>query len=376
MKTKKAKETNSRIAIIGNGKLTKELIQGLLSAGHLPENITIIRREDSSSDFSWFDSHKIVVSVNMQLIADASHILIAVVPKASGDMLDRLSKVTFSEDLKYEIVSFVSGLYRDHIRRHILGTVKYILISGTCNTNIAYKHGVICLDGGSTLFSPLPGEKIPKDGDGRAMLTSKHHTYASACGTVIWGPSDRMHFAVLTTGSAPAIDYTQIQDLYSSTPMSGDYPTFYYWLLVLQNQLNAFSFEDFELYKHIHPHTFRLFEYIGMKARLFSDQRFQYKKDAGKQLAILSVKSCVATLIAIGLEVQPSHIESRLKTIVTEKGCTAEGLSVLSTSSEKPTFELLQQAFYVMLNKAANFKNTVRDSMEDFKVTDSPLCGC
>jgi pyrroline-5-carboxylate reductase len=148
---------NFKIAIIGNGKLAKSIVLGLLKSGFKPGQIIVIGRE--TSDLEWF-SKKVNISRNMEEIATASHIIIAVTPDGCGDTLVRIRDVNLQRLWGYEIISFTSGLLTEQISNVIPENVLHRTIAATCNTNIAYGHGIICSTRDSSLLVAILGSIV------------------------------------------------------------------------------------------------------------------------------------------------------------------------------------------------------------------------
>ena len=75
----------AKIAIIGDDKLAKTLIRGLLRAEFSGKNIVVITQQRSLSD-SFFETN-VLVSIELQKVASCEYILLTGEPRSSGDIL-------------------------------------------------------------------------------------------------------------------------------------------------------------------------------------------------------------------------------------------------------------------------------------------------
>ncbi len=349
-----------KVAFVGNGKLTKALISGFLISGFLPEEIVVIKKEDSTSDFSWYKERTIFISADMQYIADAPAIVLAVLPQGSGNILSRMSRVTFDENIRYEIISFVSGLTSDEIRRSNIRISKGKLIRGTCNINVANAKGTICLNTGSSLFAPIEGGVV-FDEQGVVVLSKRYYTYRSVLGTVVFSQADRMHFMVVAIGSAPAIDYKKISMLYESriTSENNTDVSFFEWLMYLNNYLKEFAFSYSS-----DPEEQLVVEYLLAKAEILANTKFQFNRRDARELGITTFKSCVESLLTIGPNVSLADIDKLITKIATKGGITEEGLDIIG-SFEKVDREIFAHAFHKMLERSSNLKFCVDESIKE-----------
>lgn len=372
-------ETNDDIvAFVGSGKLTKSLISGLLLSGKNPRNIMVIQRPESKTDMSWFLKQNVIVTTDMQKITEAYSIVIAILPKGVGETLKRLKSVAFPAVEKYEIISLTSGLTNKQMLRNITGDPKMRFISGTCNTNVFCGRGVICLEKGAKLFAPRAGEDASFD-FGVPRVNRTNHRYESILGTVLYVPESRIHFAITTIGSAPAIDYTFIKKMYYSTlspfmkllymlPFIGR-QKFSSWLRSLDREVANFKYDS--LVKESNPFG-AAHLYLKKKIMLFSDIKFQYSATgSATEIVITTFRSCIETLLFLGNTVQPADLNKRIETIVTRGGCTKKGIDVMNTRS-KMTYNDLRDIFYPILEKAGEFRIIVRNSIEKASPAPAP----
>lgn len=350
-----------KVAIVGNGKLAKALIIGFLLGGFQPSDIVVIRREDSKSDFTWFEDLGIFVSIDMQNIAHAPSTILAVLPEGAGNVLSRMSRVIASDGM-YEIISFISGLTLEEIEKSNLLIPRYRLVRGTCNINVSFGTGVICLDKGCTLFGPIAGESIPCGAGGIPDLSKRNHKYISMLGTVLCGPADRMHFSTVSVGSAPALAYQRILTSYTARDLSYEDNTqsLHLWLTAMDLELERFSYKTVIDQR---DQFASVFDYIKNQRSVLWSNAFQYSELAAKELSLLIVQSCVKSLLCLGPTICTTDIEKLIKRIATENGSTEKGLLKVG-SFEDNSFEVLQSAFVGMLKRSSEFKFDVDASIK------------
>ena len=137
-----------KIVIIGSGKLATALVSGFIHAGIEKESIMVIGRD--ALKLSRFNTMGIKTSSAMNDVADAVNVLMAVTPAGAGQILQSLRKAKdecINRAFYVErIISFVSGLTITQINKSLRFPHAKIL-RATCNTNIAFGQGIICLSG-------------------------------------------------------------------------------------------------------------------------------------------------------------------------------------------------------------------------------------
>lgn len=73
------------IAVVGVGSMGSALVDGFLAAGHAPDSISLIERNSSKVDR--FADRGLRTSADMDALADADWVIVAVKPHAVGDVL-------------------------------------------------------------------------------------------------------------------------------------------------------------------------------------------------------------------------------------------------------------------------------------------------
>lgn len=313
------------ITIIGNGKLAKALVLGLTRSGFHSSNILIIRRQNSSSDFTFFTSRGIRVSTNMQECVSSQHIFLTVSPGGSGEIIAEIQKVRFNPDLHYEIISLVSDLSRRDIKKAV-GPTDCTIIRATCNTNIAFGKGLICATDDSILFSSL----------GRVTIELPNWVLRS----------------IVTVGSGNAFDCVALKLCYE---VSSGNKTLYNWLCGLRCVLSASS-PLTEEYVHIA-------RYLENKTKIFRNEQFRYSRDLAEVRSIVTLRSTVDALLAQGEGITIDDILSLMKTVITEGGCTEKGINLVSSIEEILSFECLDQAFSLVWKRAKLFRKDTKQSI-------------
>lgn len=317
-----------KIAIIGSGKLATALVSGFITSGYHPAYICVIVRTDTKSDLSFFERSGVLVTNDIGFANTAEHILLAVTPQGSGDVLDRLSTVDFSIMKECEIISFISGLQADSIRKVLPNLRSIRVMQATCNTNIKSGNGIIYIDGSSEILSRL-GKVFPA----RAHWVRK---------------------AVLTVGSANALHF---QMFILGYEVSEQKPSVFNWLTGLLQEVEQYPFYGRENSSHS-----EIFHYMRALASGY-EELLKYPRTKAQSIVLLTIKSAISAIIAEGSLITIDSILKLQSTVVTKGGSTEKGVNKLNSLTEAGSKKYL---IYEVLNpineRMLMFVNEARES--------------
>ncbi len=320
---------NFKIAIIGNGKLAKSIVLGLLKSGFKPGQIIVIGRE--TSDLEWF-SKKVNISRNMEEIATASHIIIAVTPDGCGDTLVRIRDVNLQRLWGYEIISFTSGLLTEQISNVIPENVLHRTIAATCNTNIAYGHGIICSTRDSNLLRFLVGENLYIERNQEKIINY----------IVSIGSFNALHCV--------GVDLAKTK---SRMPLSK-------WIDCADYSLSNFNFPD---QIHSKDPQYVIKEYLCNVSRIFS-RNFYHNVSQSERMALGTFKSTLQTLRAMINEGNADPVANLRSTVVTRGGCTEKGVNKILTPDQLTSRKFMEEEVVMpILNVANNFPRIATESI-------------
>ncbi|MEK7585631.1 MAG: NAD(P)-binding domain-containing protein [Patescibacteria group bacterium] len=313
-----------KIAIIGNGKLAKAIVSGLLLSPNIsPSDILVIKRVIKKDEHCFFKSLGVNVSTKMKDVSTASCIILAVTPLGSDYVVRGLSKVSL---INHKVISFVSGLLRNQIRKD---PTKYRIIQATCNTNIAYRKGIICATGQSTVLSDL----------GQVFLESPK----------------RITRSIVTIGSGNGFD---CRALYIGYISSGTQKSLREWLtrlLAVVKDRNQMALQIEDEYAIIR-------KYLRNKSKVFCNNQFTYGRTAGTRSRI-TMQSTIEALLSMDGDINLDSIRTLFDTVVTKGGCTEKGINMISSVEDLLSFEKLEEAFLLVWQRAILFKKDVRTSI-------------
>lgn len=319
-----------RIAIIGNGKLAKSIVSGLLRAGFRPGQIIVIGRE--TSDLEWF-SKKVNISCNMAEIVTASHIIIAVTPAGSGDTLLRISQVQLARLWGYEIVSFTSGLIPEQVSNVIPESVMHRTISATCNTNIAYGSGMICATRDSDLLRYLADNYLCIERRPEMIIN-----------------------AIVSYGSFNALHCVGIDIARNRSAMSLEK-----WLNCADYCLTKFDFP--ERINSDDPQKV-IKEYLSVVSRIFSNN-LSYSINKSEELTLNTFKSTLRALRTMIVEGVENPVITLRDTVVTPGGCTEKGVNKILTPDQLTSRPFMEKEVVLpILNAANTFPSIVTESIK------------
>lgn len=318
-----------RIAIIGNGKLAKSIVLGLLRAGFRPGQIIVIGRE--TSDLEWF-SKKVNTSRNMDEIITASHIIIAVTPTGCGDTLTRIRDVELQRLWGYEIISFVSGLLVEQVSNIIPESVAHRTIAATCNTNIAYGHGIICSTRDSDLLRFLVGENLYIERSQGKIINS-----------------------IVGIGSFNALHCVGIELAKTKLhmPLSK-------WINCADYSLSNFSFPE-----QVHPDDpqYIIKDYLCNVSRIFS-RNLYHNVSQSERMTLGTFKSTIETLRVMINEGIEDPVTNLRNTVVTPGGCTEKGVNKILTPDQLTSRQFMEEEVVMpILNVANTFPSIATESI-------------
>ena len=318
------------VAIIGNGKLSKCLVLGLLRKNFLrPHQIIVIGR--NLKKLSWFQERGVRISTEMQDVAVATHVFLMVSPDGSGDILARLEVVNLQPLYGYEIISLVSGLKSGHISNVIPPNVHHRIITATCNTSIAYGCGIICATEHSVLFENLGEVIIEKD---FSMIVQ----------------------SIVTVGSLSAFHCVALDMSYTQ----GASVNLTLWLQRLTVILEKFNFS--EKIKDDDEY-FIVKKYLIIIYHVLRHKRFGFSHRRAIKRVRMTIKSVVESLRIMSITAISAPIEALKVTVVTKNGCTEKGVNSILTKDDLLSLTHMEKQFFLVLDKDLTFEEIADTSV-------------
>lgn len=316
MKMKKFK-----IAIIGNGKVAKALLNGFLRSFYKKSDILIIGRENS--DLNYFTERGIAVSQEMGDVELAEEIILAVTPQGIGPQLKRLKGFKFPY-----LLSLSSGSDRKKIASY-LEVPKEKVVVGTLNTNVHYGKGLITLHGES---ESLDKAKLLLAPLGKIIFESQKEIFTSI---VTIGSMNAFHLRALLIAfkEKSKNESITLEDWISSV---------FVWSGLNYNTQSIRENPHYELSAYRECMSKVLNEDLGYRyggARVHDTMRSAI-------LALSSIRDLTV-----------EKVEEHIATVVTKGGCTEKGLEKIKNVDDIISSEILWSALEPVSNRAKLFEN-------------------
>ena len=132
---------NNKIAIIGGGNLGSAIAEGLIAASFTqPQNIIVTKRNTSTLN-SLREKGVVVTSNNVEAIAEANYIILAVKPFQIKEILEQLEPHLNPQ--QHTLVSVITGIWIKDIQE-ILGNI-FSIFRAMPNTAIAIQQSMTCI---------------------------------------------------------------------------------------------------------------------------------------------------------------------------------------------------------------------------------------
>ena len=132
---------NNKITIIGGGNLGSAIAEGLIAASFTkPENIIVTKRNTSTLN-SLKEKGVVVTSNNVEAIAEANYIILAVKPFQIKEILEQLEPHLNPQ--QHTLVSVITGIWIKDIQE-ILGNI-FSIFRAMPNTAIAIQQSMTCI---------------------------------------------------------------------------------------------------------------------------------------------------------------------------------------------------------------------------------------
>lgn len=315
MKMKKFK-----IAIIGNGKVAKALLNGFLRSFYKKSDILIIGRENS--DLNYFAGRGIAVSKEMSDVELAEEIILAVTPQGIGPQLKRLKGFKFPY-----LLSLSSGSDRKKIASY-LEVPKEKVVVGTLNTNVHYGKGLITLHGES--------ESLNK---AKLLLTP--------LGKIIFESQKEIFTSVVTIGSMNAFHLRALLIAFKEERMKKSIPLIDW----LKDVFIWLGMENDNLSMAEHPHG-ELYSYLTSMSEILN---VDLNCKNGEERVLDTMKSAILALLSIK-DLTAEKVEEHIATVVTSGGCTEKGLKKIKNVDDIISSEILWSALEPVSTRAKLFE--------------------
>jgi pyrroline-5-carboxylate reductase len=323
---------NIKLAIVGNGKLAKSLVKGLLLSGTLPSEIFVVGSRETS-DLSYFESVCVPNSRNIMDVKKAECVILAVTPTGIGSQLKRLREVEIKE-----IISISSGTNVECFSR-FLKIPKVSIVSGTLNTNVEYCKGLIYLSGAH-----------------RSGILRKAKVIFEKLGKVFLESPNNIRRSIVIIGSMNAFDALSLLIAFKKETENKDISLedwlkdIYVWFLIRKD----YAYRDDD--SHI-----ELQSYLQNKSVILSvDFKCRYAKD----ITIRTFKSTLLSLLLIK-DITVSDIEAHIRNVATEGGCTEKGLLMINNPSDLISCDKLRGALMPVYERAKQFEKDAIDSFSN-----------
>lgn len=319
-------ETN--IKILGNGKFTDSLTNGLL-LDYKKSDITVIGARESSN-LSLFENLGVNTSKEIGDLSKVSDLILTVTPQGSGHIISRLKNVDLSE-FNGKIISFVSGLSVDRIIRNLNLNAKVPVIQVTANTNIRFGKGRLC-----SAYKP----KVLR-GLGWFQTTCLMKVLPAI---VVYGAGNALN------GQALLVEYTsRKQEL-----------PFRDWLEEFLSTTKEYRFSLGLEHLYDHEKFGTLYRYIGLLNEIYINNKFYL---LGMQEARKSMESTVEALLSMdNLTIDSIAIHN--KNVVTDGGCTEKGVCKIVKPEDLLSRQNLNEAVSLIWNRTKDFREDVKKSFE------------
>lgn len=316
---------NSKIVIIGSGKLTNALVSGFINSGMNPRLITVIGR--NPENLKNFLKHGVNTSCDFEEVRLAEFVILAVTPNGAGPVLLKLKSLRFGTSHQpRSLISFVSGLLPYKIIE-VLGISSDLITVATTNTNISKNEGILCLLKTTNVYAqellePL-GKIIVENSDADLILS------------------------IMSVGSMNAFDARALELLYenSNSPYS-----LYNWLSGLMLMFEGYE-TNYDSYLNVE-------KYISAKAKALA----WYSEVDAMLRSRMTLESTIDTLIKIGSQITIEDIRSITKSVVTKGGCTEKGIGQINNLSDLYDSNTLKKVFTLVADRALNFPLDVESS--------------
>ncbi len=311
---------SKQIAIIGNGKLGKEIVQGLINyAGYKKENIFVVKRDY----FNPQNPDARNLEINSPDLKDYKHIILAVRPVDAVNLLVDL-RGRINPDAK--IISFVTGLNITIISR-IIKISEESVVKATVNVNIAYGYGIICYRAIKEDQVSLMKKIFPQ---------LKHQVMLDV------STGDIEKYIVLCASMA-AFDSQYIKLRYE---IEGGDKSFGVFLRQLKSRQGLIE------------------KYLTAK----KEATLKIFGSGFHQTARLSFDSTYYTLcLSIGMDDGCDKLEDYIKIVATPGGCTERGLTLCNSLEDILSVEKLSKAFDAMYKKVKSMKRKINNDFNEWR---------
>ncbi len=325
----------SKIAILGNGKLTLSIVLDFIASG-LKDSLVVIGRD--TSNLTAFDKLGVRVSRKIEDAQEASFIFITVTPSALGEQLFRMRVL----DIKFptQVVSIVSGSNAYDIAQ-FLGIKQQCVIVGTATANIQYGYGLLYFGRKANIQEDLTKLFRPSN-------------------KIVFGKFKNIIKKVTAWGAMAGIDTKALILMYES--LSDDLKvqcSLRQFLLLIKHHIKE---QGINAYSDIHPEVNIVVDYLQRKARILREV-LGYGYSAGSHISVDSFYSTVCALLEIkDLTIDALH--GHILKVATKGGCTEKGLALMKTI-EDLSYEKLKDIISAIHFRTSQFRKEARASIEN-----------
>ncbi len=274
-----------KIAIIGNGKLTKSLVKGFTASGMNPLEILVVGR--TNSDLSFFESIGISTSRNIIDAKNVPTIILLVTPGGIGYQLDRLKEIDIKQPIRsaqfpyhfyveQKIISICSGTNIEVFAKK-LSVHPASIMKATMNTNVEFGKGVIRLAG---IHEGIKGRN--------GYVLKEAENLFAFLGNVNIVSSFEVTRSIATIGAMNAVDARALELMH----LSQSKISIRKWLLRLKSYVgSSIEFDSLPASDHF----VCVARYLSNKAKVLETQLGYKNKDAEK----LSIETLLSTVEAL-----------------------------------------------------------------------------
>lgn len=328
------------IAFVGSGKLTKCFANNLLREKKYSRKQFLFVAPRGESDMSWFVDQGFSVSYEYQELEQALLVVLVVTPNGTGMVLHKLAGLFLSS-----LVSLISNVSVG-LLSETTGTPIQNIITGTCNTNVAYGEGIIALAGAK---------------NSQALATATE--LLSRFGTVEVVSHHLIPRRITTVGSDNAFNSSCLEIIHKrfASDMS-----LLDWLLLVQQGLHYLAKE----------HT--LDESLDALSAHLQAKAFVWKSNFGYgDLSLQAVRdsfaSTVNTLVHAGVN-SYEGIAQHITLVATKGGCTESGLGALATYEDLTNTATLARVYLTVHNVVVSlFPKKIEQSFEEYNSKNTAL---
>jgi pyrroline-5-carboxylate reductase len=338
------------IAIIGSKKYALAYAEGLSNViyfGNGKRKKILFVAPRKTSDLSRFEQMGFSVTYDYAEASNAEVIMLLVTPSAVGTVAQGLRSIQFPTTYAEKapvVITQISGLTAETLHTHT-GIPVGRIITATGNTNVAQGCGMTVLGGTKGPLLDFAQQALLKLDVGTVSVIGKRKILRS----------------IVSIGSDNAFNAKALQVIHAETE-----PTtpFYKWLQSLADKVHTLR-PDVEVESY----------YFGLKAiRTYLLYKAQvFKNVFGYSDAWTLVhQSFVSTLTALVNAQVYSYdgIQTHIKTVTTEGGCTMQGINDLATLTQLHDLGALSRAYQkVYVFAKQNFPEQIATSLSTSIVT-------